>query len=126
MDTNGRWKNRSVAILCFNIAYRRLKACFNENPKYNIGGVSVITRYTLRLLTIQQFRRTMGTILAADYLRIQKMDNNMIGWRPTGAFRNTDLLYGSVRFSIGLWVGSAVTQQHTMVEEFVTLAATRR
>lgn len=116
IPTGGGKTEAYLAIMCFNIAYRRLKVCFNEDPSHNGGGVSVITRYTLRLLTIQQFRRTMGTILAADYLRIQKMANNMIGWRPIGAFGNIDLLYGSVRFSIGLWVGSAVTQNHLRAE----------
>ncbi|MCD8500520.1 MAG: helicase, partial [Bacillaceae bacterium] len=46
-------------------------------------------RYTLRLLTTQQFQRATALICAAEYIRGEK-----------------EHLYGTVPFSIGLWIGS--------------------
>ncbi|OIJ24768.1 helicase-related protein [Nocardioides luteus] len=60
------------------------------------GGTAVITRYTLRLLTAQQFQRAASLICAMELLRKQG-----------------DLGDARVRkmtpFSIGLWVGNEVT-----------------
>lgn len=57
------------------------------------GGTTVITRYTLRLLTAQQFRRTSALICALEWMR-----NN----DPAGTL-------GAEPFSIGLWVGEGST-----------------
>lgn len=56
------------------------------------AGVSIIMRYTLRTLTVQQFQRAAALILACETLRL------------TGS---EDL--GAKRFSIGLWVGGDST-----------------
>jgi hypothetical protein len=60
------------------------------------GGTAVITRYTLRLLTTQQFQRAASLICAMELLR-----------RPgeLGDPRARKM----ASFSIGLWVGNAVT-----------------
>lgn len=78
------------------------------------AGVDVLSRYTLRLLTIQQFRRTLKIICAAETLRVENIharraQGRHIGWRPTGCDNEADFLWGSVPFSLGLWVGSTVT-----------------
>lgn len=53
-------------------------------------GVEVIMRYTLRLLTQQQFQRASGLICAMELIR-----------------RESEGSLGAAPFSIGLWLGSA-------------------
>lgn len=61
------------------------------------GGVACIMRYTLRLLTTQQFIRAAATICACEAIRRGTVD---AGYRPR---------LGSIPFSLGLWVGSDAT-----------------
>ena len=56
------------------------------------GGTAVITRYTLRLLTAQQFQRAASLVCAMEVLR--GSDTRAKGMAP---------------FSIGLWVGNEAT-----------------
>jgi hypothetical protein len=52
------------------------------------GGTTVLTRYTLRLLTAQQFQRAAATVCACEVLR--RRDATALGMEP---------------ITIGLWVG---------------------
>lgn len=67
---------------------------FRRRLAYGVhgGGTAVITRYTLRLLTAQQFQRAAALICAMQLLR--DSDPRAKGMAP---------------FSIGLWVGNDVT-----------------
>jgi hypothetical protein len=56
------------------------------------AGTTVITRYTLRLLTAQQFQRAAALLCACELLR--KQHSSRMGQRPV---------------SIGLWVGQSVS-----------------
>ncbi|WP_326662794.1 helicase-related protein [Streptomyces sp. NBC_00385] len=56
------------------------------------AGTAVITRYTLRLLTAQQFQRAASLVCAMEVLR-----------------HDDPRAKGMARFSIGLWVGNEVT-----------------
>jgi hypothetical protein len=55
------------------------------------GGVTVLMRYTLRLLTLQQFERAAILLCAMEHMR-----------------RNTPEL-GHEEFSVGMWVGRSAT-----------------
>lgn len=99
-----------LAIAVFTIGYRRRLALMRSTGDRTGAGVSVLTRYTLRLLTIQQFRRALAVITACEYLRVRNlMSKNPVGWRPERCLRADNLLWGSAPFSIGLWVGGGVT-----------------
>ncbi|MEV5550612.1 helicase-related protein [Streptomyces sp. NPDC052309] len=56
------------------------------------GGTAVLSRYTLSLLTTQQFQRAATTVCALETLR-----------------RADPAAYGEEPFSIGLWVGETTT-----------------
>lgn len=56
------------------------------------GGTAVLSRYTLSLLTTQQFQRAATTVCALETLRRADPDT-----------------YGKEPFSIGLWVGEATS-----------------
>jgi hypothetical protein len=80
-----------VAMLAF---HRRLAA---KDPDIGAGNAAVM-RYTLRLLTAQQFERATSLILACDLIRRGKFSE----------LRRKDSL-GTIPISIGLWVGGDAT-----------------
>lgn len=100
-----------LGIIAFTLALRRLRAKnAGRDGDVTGGGTGVISRYTLRLLTIQQFRRTLRMITACEILRVQNLHASLpVGWRPAGCSRTDPWLWGSMRFSAGLWVGGGVT-----------------
>ncbi|AIC92556.1 DISARM system helicase DrmA [Bifidobacterium coryneforme] len=88
--TGGGKTEAYLGLMAFTIANRRLRS--SEGDKYNHdGGVTIILRYTLRLLTTQQRDRITRMVVAAELVRQKK---------PR---------YGSEPISIGFWVGGAVT-----------------
>ena len=105
VPTGGGKTESYLAISVFLLAYRR------RNKKDTGYGTAIISRYTLRLLTVQQFTRTLKTILACEYLRILTNRSGNKGWLPKWAEEKIEdnYVWEKYRFSAGLWVGGAIT-----------------
>ena len=95
--TGGGKTEAYLLLTAFTIFLRRLRG---DAPAAT-GGVTVFMRYTLRLLTIQQFQRAAALICACELLRVGKLK----GAPPTPDPR----LRASPAISIGLWVGEGST-----------------
>lgn len=107
VPTGGGKTEAYLVLVALEMGYRRLDAIKNGKSG---AGVSVITRYTLRLLTIQQFRRSLSMFTAAEFLRVDNLNSKKpIGWRPEQCSNTNDVLWGSTPFSVGMWVGAGVT-----------------
>jgi hypothetical protein len=90
--TGGGKTEAYLAVIAFYMFHQRL---LMEGGGGNMkrDGTNVLMRYTLRMLTTQQFQRAAGLICAMEYLR-RKYARNAIGSIP------------GRRFSLGLWLGS--------------------
>ena len=113
--TGGGKTEAYLGLAAFVIALRRRRARTSQSP--DIGyGTGVLSRYTLRLLTIQQFRRALGVITACESLRVHGLDSptGPVGWRPSGRNGHETFLWGESRFSAGLWVGGSVTPNNLL------------
>jgi len=109
--TGGGKTESYLGLAAFTLALRRRRAFSLPTGDQTGGGVGVLSRYTLRLLTIQQFRRALGVITACEVLRVWQFADldTPTGWRPEQCADTSDFLWGGVRFSAGLWVGGDVT-----------------
>jgi hypothetical protein len=104
--TGGGKTEAYLLLMAYLLCLRRLRPGLDSGvEETHWQGVNVITRYTLRLLTIQQFRRTLGVITAMEWLRAQ---NEESGWAPEGIQLEANP-WGIQPFGIGIWVGGAVT-----------------
>ena len=91
--TGGGKTEAYLAIIAFGSLYKRLKFPKTKDLPHNYA----IMRYTLRLLTAQQFERASALILALELIRKEVNGNKQ------------NLSLGNNKFSIGLWVGSDAT-----------------
>jgi hypothetical protein len=83
--TGGGKTEAYLGLTAFSLFMRRL-----TDPED--VGVHVLMRYTLRLLTAQQFQRACGLICAMEYLRWSHKER-----------------LGDKKFSIAVWLGGSVT-----------------
>ena len=96
--TGGGKTEAYLGVAAFTMAIRRMQG--NLGDYDSSRGLAVIMRYTLRLLTLQQFQRATALICAMEVLRLEAIE---IG----------DESLGKEPFTIGLWVGNKVTPGKT-------------
>ncbi len=96
--TGGGKTEAYLGLAAYTFAIRRLQGVIGSDSEGRDGseGVAVLMRYTLRLLTAQQFQRAATLICACEFLRKRQI---AIG----------DQHWGTTPFRIGLWVGQAAS-----------------
>lgn len=92
--TGGGKTEAYLGLAAYTFAIRRRQAVVQSGngPLNGSDGVSVLMRYTLRLLTAQQFQRATALVCAAELAR-----------------REDEATWGAEPFRIGLWVGTDVS-----------------
>lgn len=103
--TGGGKTEAYLGLVAFTLLLRRLRG--KSRPDEG-RGVTVLLRYTLRLLTLDQLGRAATLVCALEELR-----------------RRDPKKLGNARFSIGLWVGRAATANrlkdvHAALNDFVS------
>lgn len=94
--TGGGKTEAYLGLTAYTIAIRRLQGVVEGRSGED--GIAVLMRYTLRLLTIQQFQRATALICACEHIRRQPGNEKKWGKTP---------------FRIGLWVGYRTTPNTT-------------
>lgn len=100
--TGGGKTEAYLGLAAFAMAIRRLQGRLGGYD--GTRGLTVIMRYTLRLLTLQQFQRASTLICAMEHLRRKAIEAGDRSW-------------GEEPFTIGLWVGQRVTPNTTEESE---------
>ncbi|MDO4243593.1 MAG: DISARM system helicase DrmA [Actinomyces sp.] len=92
--TGGGKTEAYLGLAAYAFAIRRRQGLLDtpDGPIDGRAGVTVLMRYTLRLLTSQQFQRATTLVCAAELAR-----------------REDPETWGTEPFRIGLWVGTAVS-----------------
>ena len=101
--TGGGKTEAYLAVSAFELFHRRYR--FGEAG----GGTCIILRYTLRLLTTQQFERAAAMICACELVRRENPEK-----------------WGSESFSLGLWVGQATTPNSFSNESAISPGALQK
>jgi hypothetical protein len=98
--TGGGKTEAYLGLAAFAILHRRL-------VDLNNAGTTVLMRYTLRLLTTQQFQRAASLICALELIR-----------------RSDTAAFGLAPITLGLWLGSGVTpnREDQAVKDYQSLA----
>ncbi|MEV6307617.1 helicase-related protein [Streptomyces sp. NPDC051840] len=92
--TGGGKTEAYLGLIAFTTFLRRIRHGLQG------GGVTVLMRYTLRLLTLQQFERAASLICAMERIRLG--DEETLGREP---------------ISIGMWVGQSATPNKLSVAQ---------
>ena len=99
-QTGGGKTEAYLGLIAFLLVWRRLRYGTRG------GGTAALMRYTLRLLTRQQFERAAGLICALELLRRENPEvTSRLGTEP---------------FSVGIWVGGRVSPNR--IDEAVLIA----
>ena len=92
--TGGGKTEAYLGVAAFTMAMRRLQGTLGGYS--GLAGVAVLMRYTLRLLTLQQFQRATTLMCACELIRQEDPQK-----------------WGTEPFRIGLWVGQSSTPNWT-------------
>ncbi|KRC53373.1 helicase [Nocardioides sp. Root79] len=92
--TGGGKTEAYLGLAAYTFAIRRRQGVVEsaDGPLDGRDGIAVLMRYTLRLLTAQQFQRATALVCAAELARLEDEE-----------------LWGREPFRIGLWVGTDVS-----------------
>ena len=96
--TGGGKTEAYLGLAAYTIGLRRLQGTIAGRS--GAAGVAVLMRYTLRLLTLQQFQRATALICACEVIRREDAET-----------------WGTEPFRIGLWVGMNTTPNRTKDSE---------
>jgi hypothetical protein len=101
--TGGGKTEAYLGVAAFTMGIRRLQK--NLGGYDSSRGLAVIMRYTLRLLTIQQFQRATALLCAMEISR-----------------KTDEAKWGTSPFTLGLWVGNKVSpgtteRAHKVIED---------
>jgi hypothetical protein len=97
--TGGGKTEAYLGLTAFTLALRRLQGEVAGHS--GEGGVGVLMRYTLRLLTSQQFQRAATLICACEIRRRELVEAGDDRW-------------GQTPFRIGMWVGGSVSANKSL------------
>jgi hypothetical protein len=92
--TGGGKTEAYLGLAAYAMAIRRLQK--NLGGRDGENGLAVLMRYTLRLLTLQQFQRAATLICACEQIRLEDQAR-----------------WGGTPFRLGLWVGRKTTPNRT-------------
>jgi len=96
--TGGGKTEAYLGLSAYTMGLRRLQGTIAG--RVGEEGMTVLMRYTLRLLTIQQFQRATALICACEEIRRKSLEQGDNRW-------------GKTPFRIGLWVGRRTTPNRT-------------
>jgi Helicase conserved C-terminal domain len=96
--TGGGKTEGYLGLSAYTMGLRRLQGTVAGRSGEN--GIAVLMRYTLRLLTIQQFQRATALLCACESIRRKALEHGDDRW-------------GKTPFRIGLWVGRKTTPNWT-------------
>jgi len=95
--TGGGKTEAYLGLAAYTFAIRRLQGTVasDDGPLDGSGGIAVLMRYTLRLLTAQQFQRAAALVSACEVIRREYVTN--------------DARWGTTPIRLGLYIGGAST-----------------
>lgn len=96
--TGGGKTEAYLGLSAYTMGLRRLQGTIAGRA--GDEGMAVLMRYTLRLLTIQQFQRATALVCACESIRRKSLEKGDSRW-------------GNTPFRIGLWVGRRTTPNRT-------------
>jgi len=108
--TGGGKTEAYLAVMAFYMFHERLLMPDDSDDGLSRDGVNVLMRYTLRMLTTQQFQRAASLICGMEYLR-RNPESHQLGSIP------------GRRFSLGLWIGgdgspNSISKARTELNDF--------